>query len=273
MRSKDVNAQLWRLRMAVASMLGCVLAVATLSYASLPEQGMSKCERRMNSERSVEGVHILDGPPPIAVLRNLGVLRRASSDRDHIPEAALKDLGFSEVWSSGIRLLGTVRAWNLRLFLVPGVIRNAYQACRSGSPDARSNLGTPLVSLDIYEPSGRRVGSVAYTEGDILSGRILRVYPVRETAEGNSDAQIVVGVVPDGVASVAVKVGAMPTRTATVRDNFFEVEVPMDALTDTRVTLYSWVITWMDAAERPLRTMTHTLQHWSLTASMDVGNE
>jgi hypothetical protein len=216
------------------------------------------------------GVRLLSGPPPKQLTEILGVLRRRATYTDRLPQAALSRLGFSEVWADGIRRAGTVTRWDLQFYLVPGVMQDYNHACTYGSREARSHLGVPLVSLDIYESAGR-VGAVAYTVGDIDAGLAVRSYPGRDMLGTQKEQVIIAGVVPDDVAYVEVGAAGNQAGTrAQVKDNFFEAETAIGKHPTEKVSTLPWSMTWYDVNGDILETITKTMQRMSFHVSAEI---
>lgn len=218
-------------------------------------------------------VELVTGPTPTALTETLAALRKRRTGEDGLPAARLQTLGFDKVWEEGVRLIGISAAWNMRFFLVPGAILNFEQVCSAASPDARANLGAPLISMDIYDTTGRRVGAVAYTVDDIREGRVVRIFPLPATDERGDTHEIVFGVVPDGVSWVKVKAGDMPAQFAQVHDNFFEVEPVVATGVERRktVTPVMTTITWYDESGQSVKTVSHgSRQMWLLDAKVEL---
>jgi hypothetical protein len=118
-----------------------------------------------------------------------------------------------------------------------------------------ANLANRCSGLDIYEPGGE-VGSRAYSAEDIVAGRAVMVFPLF-AAHGH---ELVLGLVPDGVASVEVKAGDKPPRIAKVQNNFFQVEaqVPSSRESRTAVSSVTTTLTWFDASGRNLETISRS---------------
>jgi hypothetical protein len=163
-------------------------------------------------------------------------------------------LGFTEVWVDAIRRVaaeGGRLDW--QVFAVPGV-REA-EACRSSTGRMPAKAGEPLVRLDIYEPAGE-VGSRAYSAEDVRAGRAVMVFPLFATR----GRELVLGLVPDGVASVEVKAGDMPPQVAKVQNNFFQVEAQVPTSHESRgvVSSVTTTLTWLDASGRSLETVSRS---------------
>lgn len=251
----------------------CGLLVGAAYYASLAQTGVAGCDGgadlMVHEAKGASDVRFLHGPTPPVLTDVLGVLRRPPADQDKLGASALRSLGLSEVWKDGVRLIATIPTWDLRFFMVPGVMLDYRSACERGSREARANLGAPLVSLDIYDPSGR-VGPAAYTVGDIRAGRIVRMYGARGAGGRRGEQEIVAGIVPNGVASVKVNAEDMPARTVKVRENFFEVEIPTGKQIAKTVSGLTWFMTWYDEAGRTLKVVTRTARRMSFRVKMEV---
>jgi hypothetical protein len=212
----------------------------------------------------------LRGPAPAVLTEALGVLREPQTEVDELPGSALARLGFSEVWIDAVQRVATSAKWGMRIFLIPGV--GGGGACSPETPRARANTGEPLVSLDIYDPTGR-VGARAYSVDDVLAGRVVKIYPLLSTGDERGEQELVLGLVPDGVSSVEVKADDMPAQIAQVKDNFFEVEtqVPMSQGPTSAVTLVTTVITWYDASGKNLKTVSRSERRtFLLRANVDI---
>lgn len=214
-------------------------------------------------------VRLLRGPAPVVLTETLGVLREPQTEVDELPGSALVRLGFSEVWIDAVRRVATSAKWGMRIFLIPGV--RGGGACSPEAPRVRASTGEPLVSLDIYDPTGR-VGARAYSVDDVLAGRAVKIYPLPPAGDERGEQELVLGLVPDGVSSVEVKAGDMHAQIAQVKDNFFEVEaqVPMSRGPTSAVTSVTTAITWYDASGKSLKTVSRSERTFLLRANMDI---
>ena len=192
----------------------------------------------------------MQGPAPAVLTQILGVLRGAETKAADLP-GPFGRLGFTEVWIDAIRLVAAERgrlSW--QVFAVPGV--RGADLCQSGTRRVRAKSDEPLLRLDIYEPGGE-VGSRAYSAEDIAAGRAVMVFPLF-AAHGH---ELVLGLVPDGVASVEVKADDMPPQIAKVQNNFFQVEaqVPSSRQSRSAVSSVTTKLTWLDASGKSLETI------------------
>jgi hypothetical protein len=193
------------------------------------------------------------------------VLREPQTEAVELPDSALARLGFSEVWIDAVRRIATSGPWGIRVFVIPGVSGDG--GCSPGSPRARANPGEPLVSVDMYDPSGR-MGARAYTVDDVVAGRAFRIYPL---AAAGDQHELVLGLVPDGVSSVEVKANDMPGQIVQVTDNFFEASVPVSQGPTTAVISVTTAMTWYDASGKSLKTVSSSgRQAFLLRASVDI---
>ncbi len=210
-------------------------------------------------------VRLLRGPAPAALTETLGVLRGSPTEVVGLPDSAVARLGFREVWIDATRRITSGKlGW--RVFLISGVSRDG--ACLPRTRRARMNPGEPLVSLDIYEPSGQ-VGARAYSVDDIVAGRAVLIFPLFAA----EDHELVLGLVPDNVSSVEVKAGDMPAQIVQVRDNFFEVEaqVPTNQGPTKALISVTTAITWYDAFGKNLKTVSRSNRRVSLLhAKVDI---
>jgi hypothetical protein len=208
---------------------------------------------------------LLQGSPPAALTGTLGVLREPQPEAVELPDSTLARLGFSEVWIDAVRLITTGEPWSMRVYLIPGVSGDG--TCSSGSSKPRDNPGELLVSMDIYNPSGR-MGATAYSAGQIGAGQALRTYPLPAAGE---QQELVLGLVPDGVSSVEVKANDMPAQVVQVRDNFFQAQVLTSQGPAAGVTSVTTTLTWRDAAGRSLRTVSRgSRQATLLRANVEI---
>ena len=199
-------------------------------------------------------MRLLNGQAPSELTAILGVLGRPRTELDELPQSTFEPIGYSGVWIDSVRLIAVTGMHELRVFLIPGVMRDPRRA--KASRDARSRPGVPLVALDVYQSSGR-VGPCAYTAGDLLAGRVVRAHP----PAGTDEERLMYGVVPDGVSSVQVKAGDMPERTAKVKDNFFEARMFTGGVFSEKVSTVTTEIRWIDESGQTLKTITRT-ERW-----------
>jgi hypothetical protein len=264
-----IGRKVLRLRYGLAVLVGvCCYALGPVSSHGYSNQDRSMvcggADRMGGESDNVRQVRLLRGPPPAALSQILRVLREPEPEVAKLP-GPLARLGFNEVWIDAIRHIATSGGLGWRVFLVPGVSRDG--ACLPRARRARANPGEPLISLDIYEPSGQ-VGARAYSVDDVVAGRAVLVFPLFAAR----NHELVLGLVPDNVSRVEIKAGDMPAQMAQVKDNFFEVEarVPMRQGTSNAVTSVTTSITWYDASGKSLKTISRGDRRVSLNATVEI---
>jgi hypothetical protein len=259
-----------RRRLTVVIGVCCCALSVTSSHGSLLQSRLAACgggEQVSRGTNDAGQVRFLRGPAPAALTDVVGVLREPRAEVVELPDSAVARLGFSEVWIDAVRRIPTSSAWGMRVFLIPGVSGDAM--CAHGSPQGRANAGEPLVSMDIYEPSGR-VGPRAYSAGDVVAGRAIKIFPLNNVDERNTEEELVLGLVPDNVSSVEVKVGDMPGQTVQVKDNFFEVQVPVSQGASRTTASVTTAITWYDSSGRNLKTISRSEQRMWLHGEVGI---
>jgi len=140
-----------------------------------------------------------DSSPPSDQLAVLGVLRRAqdAQDRSHTARTLLANLGVEETG---------VRTQSIRLLISPGGDEAVLvSAEKTVNPAGDVTYANPLCL--VFEHGGTCSSTKA-----LLAGRFVVI-------AGNHEF----GVVPDGITSVVLHYPGDQTRTAAVRENFFEV--------------------------------------------------
>jgi hypothetical protein len=209
-------------------------------------------------------VRLVRGPAPAALTEALGVLRGGRTEADELPESALGRLGFSQIWGDAVRHLATNAKWDMRVFLVAGLV--GAEARAPEAAQTRAGTSEPLVMLDVYQAGGR-VGAKAYSVDQVLAGRLVSIF-----GPPLWDNELVYGLVPDGVSSVEVKAGDMPAKTEQVKGNFFEVEapVPMSQGPANSVTSVTTTMTWYDSSGDILKTVSRTQRHTRLSFTAQV---
>jgi hypothetical protein len=147
----------------------------------------------------------------------------------------------------------TCRAHQLALFdrlsqgLSPEDVRYAREGIVAAVRDGRG-MGPDQEHLELYRlnPDGTRNGS--WSE-PVERARARGIYVTKVAGRGEF-ARTIAGIVPDGVAAVAIRWrdgdGEPSTTRADVRENFLYVRLPPGAKPEV-------TITWLDAAGRELR--------------------
>lgn len=270
-RTRPVNlGVVLRVRYRLAIAIGvccCALGVASSRGSGNQDRSIA-CGGgdHMGAETGGEReVRFLSGPAPAALTEMLGVLREPQTEAVQLPDSAVARLGFSEVWIDAVRRITTSGPWGIRVFVIPGV--SGHGTCSPATPRVRANSGEPLVSVDMYNPSGR-MGARAYTMDDIVGGRAFRIYPLPAAGD---QYQLVLGLVPDDVSSVEIKAGDMPGRIVPVRDNFFEAQVRTSQGPTSAAISVTTDITWYNSSGKSLKTVSSIgRQAFLLRASVDI---
>jgi hypothetical protein len=169
--------------------------------------------------------------PPAEFTSILGVLRRPAASADELPAEALTRISpyaYSALWLGSARLLDATS--DKRYFLVPGVYTPPAlpEACvkleqlhvrRLSAKAPQLGPRGPVVTLEPYSPHDTR--GFPFTVSMIQAGRATGI------GLGESGPTTAFyGLVPDGVASVAVTAGSAPPRTVLVTSNFFLAQIP-----------------------------------------------
>jgi len=84
-------------------------------------------------------VRLLNGQAPSELTAILGVLGRPRTELDELPQSTFEPIGYSGVWIDSVRLIAVTGMHELRVFLIPGVMRDPRRA--KASRDARSRPG------------------------------------------------------------------------------------------------------------------------------------
>ncbi|MCU1677545.1 MAG: hypothetical protein JWM93_2303 [Frankiales bacterium] len=174
--------------------------------------------------------------PPSDQAAALGVLRRAQTDADRSPAitsaiARLRGHDVGGVHTDDVRLL-TSGADGVT-FVVP--------VARTGSSDTpiRQDQLCLVQATPAHEVAGRPVDAgTAYRCGDISD---IRAGKLISGAQYGGHLQLV-GLVPDGVASVEVPLKGGPPITARVSDNGFAIDE-----SDVQGTFDRYAMRWLDA--------------------------
>ena len=201
----------------------------------------------------------LRGAPPAALLGALGVLRRPAGAQDSLPAEAGLLLGYAGVWERYVRLLGVLPD-GTHVFGLPvlGFDPFSRAVCLRGVPAraramlrraARSRQGPQLSLLTISDDGSGESSSPGSGARAIAAGAAVTVRPSLFSAHTT-----VYGVVPDGVATVTVAIGAAVSPPSPVADNFFVTVVPVRV---TRGRIPSVLITWRSASGATLKQV-----HW-----------
>ncbi len=157
------------------------------------------------------GPSVSSRAPDPALVAQLGILRRPQNDSDRrAAEGAApfyRGQGFRGVQLDHIRAVDPARGLVLVPFEEPPVPRG---------PDGRPVPGIEVApGLCLVRPVRDGYAGGCYTRAEIESSRAL-----------SSDDDVVLGVVPDGVARVRLIRGER-SGVAQVRDNFFRAEAPV----------------------------------------------
>jgi hypothetical protein len=210
---------------------GLVLAATQAAdAASAPQR--SECSRALHRQLSHRPKRLTTAPPA-AFTSILGVLAGPATPVDELPAEALAGISpyaYSTLWLGSARLLDTIGG--KRYFLIPGVydpppmpdvcVKLEPLRVRRLSLKARQ-LGPrgPVVTLEAY--SRNQTGGIPYTASEIEAGK------ANQIALGLSDSGAITafyGLVPNGVASIAVTAGGAPSTTVPVANNFFLTQIP-----------------------------------------------
>jgi hypothetical protein len=212
---------------AIGVALACVAG-----FAAIPEvaHGFSigACFRAEEQERADRHPRYLTTPPPHALSSILAVLRRNATRSDNIPAATLREVNPSEyraLWPHATRLLG-IGPDRTRYFLVvgfrspPGLpracIRHPGEHPRVTGPDG-------VVATLVWRariPGGESTGALPYASAWISDGAAISASPTE------ASTWPFFGIVPDGVARIAVTVGIHPPTQLRVANNFADGQVP-----------------------------------------------
>lgn len=212
----------------MAALAGCGLVLSLASGAGAtvkPPKITEACAEALVHQRPVHP-KLLPTRPPAGLTSILGVLRRPATSSDVLPEHGVPT-GYSVLWITYVRLLAT--STHTQYFLIPGVYDDPLPAaCRSTLPpklrreerryDRAQRHGS--VSLEAFGRTGGE-GAVPLTRGAIERGDVF-IFP----APGSTTTPAY-GLVPDGVAAVAITGRAGRTVTTTVAENFFLLRVPV----------------------------------------------
>ncbi|HEU4977165.1 MAG TPA: hypothetical protein VFT50_18900 [Baekduia sp.] len=209
-----------RLGLVVAALVlvgGSALATATHPWS--PSLG----DPRMRAGRPVIAV----GSPPAAQLAILGVLRRPATAEDHGPQVrdALRYLG--PMGDIGVRT-----DWIRRLDHSGGAAITLIPVERWRATTLKVSIRDALCVF-AAEPNGDGGGKSCWSTRDVLDGHAVAGIGPR-----------LYGLVPDGVATVEVRLADGRVEPSTVTDNFFELERP--ASDDPRIPMRWMWITWRD---------------------------
>ncbi len=211
-------------------------ATAVIGVAVLPQFAgaaltapKKACIRALHRQLSRHPTR-LTTEPPTTLTSILGVLQSPATPADKLPAEALTGIvpaGYSALWLGSVRVLDTTG--DKRYFLIPGVYNppSLPQACVKLEPpnERRQAKGPqreprgPVVTLEAY--SVNESGGIPYTASAIQAGM------ANDFASGRpGPTTAFYGLLPDGVASVTVRVeGGSPT-TVPVANNFFLTQIP-----------------------------------------------
>lgn len=180
-----------------------------------------------------QGPSTTNATPPPDLARRLSVLRSPQTAADRAGEAMFRRPGIGRVARRGIRLLGT-DASGQRTWLAPVLMvikaRRATARCPRRPPSRKWLLA--------------QIGQ----GGALLNARDIENEGSMGSSGPKPSKATVVGIVPDGVASVTVTYGSTPGRTWPVRRNFFTYRVALPV-----EQAYQGEITWNDSTGRPIK--------------------
>jgi hypothetical protein len=171
---------------------------------------------------------------PVALTSLVGVLRKPAAPTDRLPAGGLYAIEPSEyraVWPRATRLLGT-GADRTRYYVVIG-IRSPQSfplVCVKGAQPRRTRSAKPEPPLGAVAtvaqfrsfPGGEDTAAIPFTASAISAGRATSIEPAGPVAA----LAPYVALVPDGVSSVTVTVGANQPTGVPVTANLAVAEIP-----------------------------------------------
>lgn len=230
-----------RALLAVAVVVVCGL-VATFGFG-LAAGGRGQRVRRCAGIVSAPLSHprLLSTAPPAALSSILEVLRRPRSSSVELPPGWIPRLGYSVVWFDYVHFLASGPD-RTRYYLIPGIedVHLPVACLRLLSPSARREYRAEAragragsVTLEAFNGEGESAAAV-YTAQAIEDGETL----LAATDPSNSTLAIA-GVVPDGVASVAITAANGKTATGLVTNNLLLARPPAGGLRSLTVRWYA----------------------------------
>jgi hypothetical protein len=268
--SSPARRAIW-LAMVVAGYLG-VFGASGVGATGAPRKPTA-CQREILRARPVHP-RLLRGAPPARLTSILGVLRRPTAPRDVLPKGALPSSGYSTLWVSYVRLLGSLGG--TRYFLIPGVAVDPLPAaCRAALPprtrraeaqdDRQQRYGS--VTVEPFDPSqGGNEGGVPWTNQRIIHGSMV-LFPT--SAAKSSTTATAYGIVPDGVAGVIVAGRFRHPVSVPVVGNFFVVRVPLHLAGSGAVRSAAFTVQWRAADGALIKTLSAKIQVRSVGGQLD----